>query len=137
MSSSSPCTTTVDVYDYYVNVHTTTPGTDVAPSTPTMTRTSTENHVPLPSRTDSTTTSTAIAVNIYFHYDRPENVYFLYTAPNLIRSEKARFEGITVETMTRGRMPVLYEMRPMFAPCPNCSLHVPPRLPSGRSVGAR
>jgi hypothetical protein len=31
----------------------------------------------------------------YFHYNRPENVYFPYTASNPIRSENARFESIT------------------------------------------
>ena len=40
------------------------------------------------------TTSTT-SVNHYFHYDRPENVYFPYTASNSIHLENARFEGIT------------------------------------------
>ena len=39
-----------------------------------------------------------------YHYfpQRPENVYFLYTASNLNPSDNARFVGITAETMTRG-----------------------------------
>ena len=31
----------------------------------------------------------------YFHYERPENVYFPYTASNSNPSDNARFEGIT------------------------------------------
>ena len=31
----------------------------------------------------------------YYHYERDENVYFPYTASNLVRSDNTRFEGIT------------------------------------------
>ena len=34
-------------------------------------------------------------MNDYFHYDRLENLYFLYTAPNLIHFDNAQFKGIT------------------------------------------
>ncbi|KAF7042884.1 hypothetical protein CFC21_052368 [Triticum aestivum] len=84
-SSSSPCTTTVDVYVYYVNVYPTTPETYVAPSTPSLTRTSTGKRVPLPSKNDSTTTSTTVA----------ERLLTLLPSSNQNHSENARFEGIT------------------------------------------
>ena len=38
----------------------------------------------------------------YFRYDRCENVYFLFIAPNSFRPENTRFKGITNETITRG-----------------------------------
>ena len=41
-------------------------------------------------------------MNDYLHYECPENVYFLYFAPNPNHSENAPFEGITAESMTRG-----------------------------------
>ena len=31
----------------------------------------------------------------YYHYECDENVYFPYTASNLVRSDNTRFEGIT------------------------------------------
>ena len=40
------------------------------------------------------------------------------------RSENARFEGITNETITHGSNALLYEML-AFPPCPSCRLRVP------------
>ena len=54
-------------------------------------------------------------INDYFHYERPKNFYFPYTASNSNPSDKARFEGITPS------QPPVYEcmccLRCMFGCC--------------------
>ncbi|XP_048544922.1 uncharacterized protein LOC125523903 [Triticum urartu] len=39
-------------------------------------------------------------MNDYFHYDRPENVYFPFIAPNSTRFENAPLKGISAGTMS-------------------------------------
>ena len=67
--------------------------------------------LPLPSR--ETTTSTTVE-------------------PDPLR--KGTLRRYNPETTSVDRMHVLYEMHPMFGPCPNCSLHVR-RKPCHRHVG--
>ena len=67
----------------------------------------------------------------YFHYERPENVYFLYFAPNENRPF-CTLRRYNPETIVRERLHVLYEMHPLSAPCPSCHLLGPPLLPLTR-----
>ena len=65
--AEEPCTTTITVYPYF---HFRRRGS-IVPLLPTA------------------------PVYDFFHYERPENVYFPYTASNSNPSDNARFEGIT------------------------------------------
>ena len=38
-------------------------------------------------------------MNDYFHYDRPENIYFPFIAPNSTRYKNAPLKGISAGTM--------------------------------------
>ena len=67
----------------------------------------------------------------YFHYERLENDYFLYFAPNENRPV-CTLRRYNPETTVRERLHVLYEMHPLSAPCPSCHLLGPPLLPLTR-----